>query len=367
MAQLISAKRLPVRAAYRDPFSLVNRLFVGWVCRDRFCVLNEYSPYDLYNELGEGEKAALAYKDADPINIKAAIDKRAQSIIEKHDRVTVSWSGGVDSTAVVTSFLKNGLDPKNLTILASSSSEEEYPYFYKYLQDIGVNYIKSETVCADFDNVDAGALVTGWCADQLFGSNIHLRNLNWYHMSWMEGVALAFKDRGIDVEAHELAQIKEAFSEYAEKLGFQLEQFCEFAFLFNFGVKWSYVSQEPQMSVTKQSIRNRTYNFFDTVEFQHFALQNYSNIREHNANRYLVYYKRPLKEYIYSFTNDDYYFGWKGKQNSWALTKDKSTTVGVLDTDGYHSFEMKGQPIAPDYRRLMNAVAKKYLKGDSNE
>ena len=365
MAQLISAKRLPVRAAYRDPFSLVNRLFVGWVCRDRFCVLNEYSPYELYNELGEGEKAALAYKDVDPINIKAAIDKRAQSIIEKHDRVTVSWSGGVDSTAVVTSLLKNGLNPKNLTILASSSSEEEYPYFYKYLHDIGVNYVETEAVSSNFDKVEDGVLVTGWCADQMFGSNIHIRNLDWYHLPWIEGVALAFQDRGIDVDTHELEQIKEAFSEYAEKLGLKLEQFCEFAFLFNFGVKWTYVSQEPQMTVTHQSVRDRIYNFFDTVEFQQFALQNYPTIRERNANRFLKYYKRPLKEYIYSFTNDDYYFRKKGKKNSWALTTDKLTMVGVLDTDGYHNYQLKGQALAPNYGRLMNAVAKKYLKGDS--
>ena len=364
MAQLISAKRLPLLATYRDPFSLVNRLFVRWVCRDRFGVLNKYSPYDLYNEMGESEKAALAYKDADPVDFKEALDKRAQQIIEAHNRVTVSWSGGVDSTAVVTSLLKNGIDPKNLAILASSSSEEEYPFFYKYLHEIGVNYIESETVCTNFDKVDDGALVTGWCADQLFGSNIHLRNLNWYHMPWMEGVALAFKERGIDVEKNELEQVKEAFWEYSQKLGLPLEQFCEFAFLFNFGVKWSYVSQEPQLTVTKQSIRNRIYNFFDTVEFQHFALQNFSNIREHNANRYLVYYKRPLKEYIYSFTNDDYYFGWKGKQNSWALTAGKFTTVGVWDTDGYHSFEMKGQPKKQDYKRLMAAVSNRYLRSD---
>ena len=362
MAQLISAKRLPVRASYRDPFSLINRLFVGWVCRDRFCVLNEYSPYNLYNELGEGEKAALAYKDADPVDIKATIDKRAQAIMDAHERVTVSWSGGVDSTAVVVAFLKNGIDPKNLTILASSSSEEEYPFFYKYLHDIGVNYVESEAVSANFDKVDEGALVTGWCADQMFGSNIHLRNLSLYHLPWIECVAQAFKDRGMEVDAHELEQIQEAFSEYAEKLGLQLEQFCEFAFLFNFGVKWSYVSQEPQLTVTKQSIRERIYNFFDTVEFQHFALQNYSNIREHNANRYLVYYKRPLKEYIYEFTGDDYYFGWKGKQNSWAMTADKLKAVGVLDTEGYHCFEMKGQPLSPDYKRLMKAVAKRYLR-----
>ena len=364
MAQLISAKRLPVREYYRDPFSLVNRLFVRWVCRDRFCVLNQYSPYDLHNEMGESEKAALAYKDADPVDFKQTLDKRAQQIIEAHERVTVSWSGGVDSTAVVTSFLKNGLHPKDLTILSSSSSEEEYPFFYKYLHDLGVNYIESESVSEHFDKVDEGALVTGWCADQLFGSNIHLRNLNWYHMPWMEGVALAFKDRGIHVEEDELEQVKEAFWEYSQKLGLRLDQFCEFAFLFNFGVKWSYVSQEPQLSVTKQSIRNRIYNFFDTVDFQHFALQNYSNIREHHANRYLMYYKRPLKEYIYSFTNDDYYFSWKGKQNSWALTTNKSTSVGVLDTDGYHRFELKGQPLNPDYDRLMTAVSQRYIRGD---
>lgn len=362
MAQLISAKRLPVRSTYRDPFSLVNRLFVGWVCRDRFGFLNPFSPYNLYNELGETEKLALEYKSADPVDIKEVIDQRAQTILENHDRVTVSWSGGVDSTVVVTSLLKNGLNPKNLTILASSSSEEEYPFFYKYLHDIGVQYIESETVSANFDKVEEGALVTGWCADQLFGSNIHIRNLDWYNLPWIEGVALAFKDRGYEVKSAELEQIREAFTEYSKIFGVGMEQFCEFAFLFNFGIKWSYVSQETKMTVTKQSIRNRIYNFFDTVEFQHFALQNYSTIRERNPNRFLKYYKRPLKEYIYSFTNDDYYFRKKGKKNSWALTSDKLTSVGVLDTDGYHIFQLKGNNLNPDYGKLMNAVAEKYKK-----
>lgn len=83
MAQLISAKRLPVRGNYRDPFSLINRLFVGWVCRDRFGVLNKYSPYNLFNEMGEAERLALQYKDVAPIDIKATIDKRARAILEK--------------------------------------------------------------------------------------------------------------------------------------------------------------------------------------------------------------------------------------------------------------------------------------------
>ncbi len=360
--ELISARRLYLHGA-RDPFSMVTRLFMPWVCRDRFGMLNEFSPYRLWNGVDDEARSLLDWKQADKVNIKDAVDKKAKAIIEANEHVTVSWSGGVDSTSVVVSLLKNGLDPKKLHIICAESSCEEYPWMADHLQKIGVDMRVTNAVATAYLDVEDGAIVTGWCADQLFGSNIHLHNLDLYSADYMEAVKWFLRFRGIGYTEQDLTKIHEVWSAYAKVLGVNVEQFCEFAWLVNFGVKWTYVSRESHMAVSKESVRSRIIPFFEDVDFQLWSLQNTPALREVNVNRQNRYYKRPLKEYIYSYTNEDDYLKHKGKKNSWVLVVDRDDFVGVHDTDGWHAYRLKGNPVDPDLGALRTAVARKYKRG----
>jgi len=361
MAELIAARRIPYCSSCfpgTDPLSIMNRLFCGWVVLDRFGFLNHYLPFrtaELKDEIPKADNK---------LSLSEICDAKAREIISLGVPITVSWSGGVDSTAVVSALLKNGIDKSLLTVLHAPSSRVEYPWMYKHLRDIGIRLIETDAVSEAYDHVTDGVIVSGWCADQLFGSNIHLRNLDLYNLPWLDGVRQAMLDRNIHLSEKSFDVIEEVWSAYADYVGVKVEEFCEFAWLYNFGVKWSYVSQDSKLAATKQETRERVINFFEDIRFQRWSVAHFDELREANVNRITKYYKRPLKQYIYEYTNDPDYLLRKGKVNSWALIKDNVDykTVSVLDTDGYHVFRLKGNPDNPDLQGLRKAVANRYLK-----
>jgi hypothetical protein len=85
-----------------------------------------------------------------------------------------------------------------------------------------------------------------------------------------------------------------------------------------------------------------------------------------NVNQVNKFYKRPLKKYIYEYLNDANYLNNKGKKNSWALTEDIDTRVGIHDTEGYRQFKFKGmsETHGVNYFHLYNKVRDLYLKDE---
>lgn len=363
--ELISARCLFLPRDSMDPLSLTLRTFNLWACRDRFGIMNSTSPYRFHNELFEDAKILMDWKAHTKKDIKETCDKRAKEILNKYSKITVSWSGGVDSTSVVCAFLKNGLDPKDLTIIFSESSIEEYPFFYEHLKKIGAKLLLNNAVAHTYSESSEGAIVSGWCADQLFGSNVHLYNPSLYNGSWTEGVQWFLERNKVNPSQKDWDTYVEAWNVYANTLGVRLEQFCEYAWLFNFGIKWTHVSTAAQLSVIKSSVRNRSIPFFSDVDFQLWSLQNAHLLREDNVITDPTKYKRPLKEYIYSYTNDSSYLANKSKENSWAKSEDRFDWVGVLDTTGYHCYRQFGVNSSLYYNSLSTAVATRYLRGSS--
>lgn len=366
-AGLISARRILYGGTHRfpdsDPASVMNRLFCGWVVRDRFNLLNHHQPF-VFADI------------ADPIpspdsttQISDICDARAKEIIALGKPITVMWSGGVDSTAILSSLLKNGVDKSLLTVAHAPSSVDEYPWFYKHLGDISVKMVLAENLSDFINTVADGVIVSGWCADQLFGSNIHLRNLDLYSLPWLDALKQAFKDWGMEFSAKSYDVLAEVWGGYAKALGVEVERWCEFAWLYNFGFKWSHVSQDTKMSLHTQEARDRVINFFEDPRFQRWSMGHVGDLREVNVNRYAKFYKRPLKQYIYSYTNDPDYLFRKGKVNSWALVKDDADYkfVETCDTDGYHAFRDKARPDDPRLYQLQAAVGKMYLKPEFHD
>lgn len=360
----MSAKMIFVHE-YSDPLSVMNRLFAGWWCRDRFGFLNKYSPIRASNQIDSVSKQLMELGASNEKTINQIIDERAQEILKTDKPIAVSWSGGVDSTLAVVALLNNGLAPNNLTVICAESSKDEYPFLYKWFKKNNVKIIEDSKVHTSYENFD-GNIVTGWCADQLFGSDIHVRNPDYYNLPWIDGLKLAFNDRKIKLTDESFDVINDVYQEYASLLGLKLEQFCEFAWLYNFGCKWTYVSQESQLSFGSQEVRDKFIPFFETLDFQRYSLARFDKLREVNVNRVNKFYKRPLKKYIYAFLNDASYLNNKGKKNSWALTEDVVSRVGVLDTEGYRQFRIKGidETTGVNFGALSKKVRDLYLKDE---
>ena len=98
----LKAGRVAFHRRDYDPLSIVTRIFRGHFVRDRFNLLNKYSPFCVSERADE-----IPTPFAEKVPFADLMDVRAQEIIANKERIAVSWSGGVDSTGIVTAILKN--------------------------------------------------------------------------------------------------------------------------------------------------------------------------------------------------------------------------------------------------------------------
>ena len=228
----------------------------------------------------------------------------------------ILWSGGIDSTTIIASFVKHNI-PFDLYIFekwASIKNDDLYNAI-----TAGRNVYFSDTN-KFFDTIKNRVVITGDCCDQLYPSMQHSMRedvLSFkYQIKFNKGVVpeyyntiLSDEDkfksvRDYIIESHSAVYntgtdaAEDFYDNYLhEKLktfpitityGYQLKWFLKFIFKY-------------QKNVDKVSSWDCTeaHAFFNTDDFQRWAITNLDeNYRTHCAS-YLTY-KMPNKEYSYS-------------------------------------------------------------------
>lgn len=310
-----------------DVLSTLNWTFQKWHIRDRFNVLNPTSNIIWIPDIDEKPKVSTA-------SIVDLMDTRATEIIKNNEDnenpIIVSWSGGVDSTSIVCAMLKNGC--KNFKVVFTEASIEEYPWFYENVIKKQCDYCITDDIHGMFKTIDCSQIVTGWCADQLFGSNIHLHNLNLYGVDVIDGIREHYKrvcrerlNRKQKLSDKSLELIQTKVNELGNYLGLTINKFCEFAWLYNFAIKWVLVRNVTNLELMETENQGKGVAFFEPQGFQDWSYSRYDTLTNRNANKEVKYYKRPLKQYIYEYTKDSDYLNNKGKVNSWRVNHGKGS------------------------------------------
>lgn len=71
------------------------------------------------------------------LDLRVALEKRVADICALGQPINIFWSGGVDSTTIVTAFLRYAPDIKQCRIVYSPWSTYEHPDFYELLKTVG--------------------------------------------------------------------------------------------------------------------------------------------------------------------------------------------------------------------------------------
>ena len=353
--ELIAAKFFPI-ILNPDPLSAIGMCFWPWVEADRFDILNKESPY---NFIVDKSKPLPSVNNKNTDDMRTICLNRATDIINKarkeNKKILVFWSGGVDSTCILASLLIAGVKKDELTILYTDNSIQENPITFLKLKKNKYNFIKYnwDKSIEFYNSLGTNALfVIGWCADQLFGSNVNLRYPDLYNVNWKMGLKKIISDsfhfRGADQynDKKILNGIIEEYEDYTKKIGIDLRYTCDALWSFNFCVKWSHVSRDLSLTMENEEQKRNIITFYEPIPFQEWSLNNYRDFYKHNQTLDVKNYKRPLKEIIYEAFKDEDYLNEKGKVGSW-----KSTTYSVnintygnlqvLDKDGYHIYKTK--------------------------
>jgi hypothetical protein len=285
-------------------------------------------------------------------------DKRAIELfnraVNSNKKLAVMYSGGIDSTLILCSLLKNideNLIKKHVVVLLSDFSiKENETFFYDYVIK-KFNCISSYRFTHILGNDDY-LLISGENADQLFGSvvtDLFTRDnnfdINFKSIESTKGKMIDFMKKRIDRNDIMSTFIK-SDENYSETLFSLLERITKaapikidnvhkFWWWINFITKWQsvYVRVFAYSKNIKNIKMEENYTtFYCTDEFQLWAMNNSDNLIQHNLSKYVS------KKYIYDFNKDADYMK-KLKTGSLASIVNNKISVSYIDQNMNHSFE----------------------------
>ena len=254
--------------------------------------------------------------------------ERAREILARAEALDVDiyvmWSGGIDSTLILVTFLTLATPEqlRRIVVLLSEDSIAEAPDFYRA-------YIcgKLRMESAQLFPYLLGTkhlFVSGEHNDQLFGSDmvgklmVKMGN-EVIHRRYDRGLLERFWNPEGQKDA-EAAHCIDMFEHLARQAPVPIETNFQFLWWLNFNLKWqsvflrtlSYVAARNVGGITRDYVENRYLPFFVTEPFQQWSLNNPDRkIRDRWSS-----YKWVCKDLIYAFTGDENYRRHKVKRGS---------------------------------------------------
>lgn len=347
---VLSQQNLELPLKQDDALGVFSKIAHHACLSDRFGFLNQFSPWNFVSTETLPDVSGFSE------SIDTLMLKRAAEVFNAADKpLYVAWSGGVDSTAMVTAL---SMLERPFNVIYTASSIDEYPEFYEYLKTlpfvtlICCSAIKlPETLSnASFE----GTLVTGFPADQLFGSIVN-QSLNVpFNSSWKDLVKVTTA----------VEQFEAAFSYY--KL--PIKTVSELTWFINFACKWNIVTHMLTSFYGLQY--DSVINYFEPVYFQQWSISNFDSLHRYSQTD-PKYYKIELKKFINKHFGKGSYIVDKGKTGSlaYAFRFEQQHTYKIdpwiawLDTDNKVHMQHYGQSMPySDAMYMQNAVLYKFLK-----
>lgn len=257
-------------------------------------------------------------------------DKRALEIIEHSEKLskplTIMYSGGIDSTLVLISLMKNlnqNLWRDKLKLALSADSIRENPkFYYEHIRN-NFNIISSDNLGSLLDG--NSILVGGEHNDQLFGSDIigkvyreldgsklldnYTRDfmVNWFVY---KGVNTEHANRWFDLLD---LQIK-------TKAECEIKSNFHFLWWINFCFKWqkvyfrmlSKLDRNKKDVISADFVKNYFIQFYSSTDFQLWSMQNTEQRQIADWSKY----KWQAKQAIYDYNKDCEYRDYKVKIGS---------------------------------------------------
>lgn len=270
-------------------------------------------------------------------------DERAKFLLQfaewKNRKIAVMYSGGVDSTLILCSFLKNATEKqlKNILVLMSDESIRENRNFY-------YDYVSKHFDCIStyrfpyFLGHDDYLLLSGENADQLFGSQVNdllTKKMPYSNLflpfEQMEGKVLDYFAERLKIEGNEkyAEGMLTLFKKIVDAAPIELNNVYRFFWWINFTTKWQSVYTRILPHTIKRDTLQLEENyttFFRTDEFQLWALNNTDvfSLDVDNCG------KKIAKQYIYEVNGDPSYLK-KPKVGSLAHIVKRKEVIYTID------------------------------------
>jgi hypothetical protein len=264
------------------------------------------------------------------------LDRRACELLTDQRRIAVLWSGGIDSTCVLASLIKNTNNLSQLVVYCNSKSVEENPEFYK-------NFLVGKIECRETDSLDvtddflkSHMLLHGDPGDSIYGASVphwqHLIQDNRHLLPWRSNLNLI--SEGIDIfrsrPAMSHVPLNPGFSSwYANKVGnnieevktYEINNIVDFWWWHYFNLKWDFSMLRPfyglrknrRAAVSQESLKSFIHTtFYNTEYFQNWSYTNLPKLFVGYPDKH----KLEAKQYIFELDKDELYFQNKRRKES---------------------------------------------------
>ena len=270
-------------------------------------------------------------------------NERARELLARAENfgvpLYVFYSGGVDSTLVLISLLKNATPEQkmNLTVLLSEESIYESPNFYRD-HICGKLHVEPSNMFPYLLGTKS-VFVGGEFNDQLFGSNLTERLIVRYgpsiiHQPYSRDLFFEFFNWG--VKNNELTGFYlDMFERLKGVAPIDITTNQDYLWWINFTLKWQSVFMRMLCYTAPRNVPNidegyaSTYfnHFYGTEDFQLWSLNNPDKrIRDTWKS-----YKWVCKDIIYEYTKDADYRDNKIKKQSLAFILTQQSSYGFID------------------------------------
>jgi hypothetical protein len=260
--------------------------------------------------------------------------KIIERAITENKKIRIMWSGGIDSTVILASFLKLGYRESIEVAISIESISENYNFYKNHLLN-KVKIIPS----ADIKSLATNdcLLIGGEYNDQLFGSNLLSRFVKYYNVEDLHEKFDIDKLRTI-FSSDESANADQWIENYlliSKSAPVEIKSNLDFHWWINFSCKWQGIYYRLSSYFSQNFDLKNYYHFFQGEEFQQWSLNN-RHIKFHKWSDY----KKTCKDLIWEFDKDDLYRDKKIKLESLNFIAQKNSFTNYIDIQGNHYFDL---------------------------
>lgn len=270
---------------------------------------------------------------------------RIQDLIQKP--IAVSYSGGIDSTAIVCSFIHLlGIKEaaRRVHIYMSTDSIFEYPKFFSdtLLPNFNIFPITRFVDCFGSQNIFVDGEPNGII---LFAVDWLAQSKDTFGIDFFKGPVTAdsidviAKNIKFNYSQNHVQALYEMTRVSAETFGIKLENMLDWIWWFNFNFRYQWFSYKdirkfrvyyPHFHMDHNFFKSHFICFFDSDDFQNWSINNRQRQFENFDPRT---FKLPCKDLIYKVTGDPLYWRLKGKVGSGAYPVKMEHFVFGVDED----------------------------------
>jgi len=281
-------------------------------------------------------------------------DRRAKEIEQlvqvENKKLVVFWSGGIDSTCIVTAILKN-FNTANLSqvsIACTAESILENPVFYnKHIVPnfdiVNTNYYVDHHMTNSADTL----LVEGFGADTLTMSMspsldvcMSVRNGQMLLQDWRTQPDDLIQYLSLVTNSKEFAKwyYEKNFNNITS-IDVPIETYFDFMWWFGFNCDYynwalhTWFFSYRHLNIPYTQFKSICVGWYRNDEYQLWAMKNNGPLVKHGVG--LGSFKRHPKQYIYNYDGNEYYYRYKTKINSNGRNQNSTSQKAFAITDQF--------------------------------